>query len=69
MTEIYQDENGEWRFRVKGKNGEIVATGEGYTTPTDAERGLATLRRILRDTNGDLPRRVKPGEDNLVVGP
>lgn len=71
MTEIYQDEKGEWRFRVKGKNGEIVATGEGYSRPADAERGLATLRRILRDTNGDLPTVVpfKPGEDTLTVGP
>jgi uncharacterized protein YegP (UPF0339 family) len=59
MTEIFQDENGEWRFRVRGKNNEIVATGEGYTRPQDAERGLATLRRILRDTNGDLPVMIK----------
>lgn len=69
MTEIYQDEEGQWRFRVKGTNGEIVATGEGYTRPADAERGLSALRRILRDTNGDLPRIVKPGEDPLTVGP
>ena len=55
MTEIFQDDEGGWRFRVKGKNGEIVAWGESYTRPEDAERGLATLRRILRDTNGDLP--------------
>lgn len=58
MTEIYQDKAGEWRFRVKGKNGEIVAQGEGHPTPGEAERALARLRRILRDTNGDLPRRV-----------
>ena len=55
MTEIFPDEEGGFRFRVKGKNGEIVATSESYTTRGDAERGLATLRRILRDTNGDLP--------------
>lgn len=63
MTEIFQDDEGGWRFRVKGKNGEIVAWGEAYTRPEDAERGLATLRRILRDTNGDLPTIIrKPGK-------
>lgn len=56
MTEIFKDANGEWRFRVKGRNGEIVATSEGYTSEGHAERGLAGLRRILRDTNGDLPK-------------
>lgn len=56
--EIFPDAKGEWRFRVKGGNGEIVATGEGHGTPRDAERSLVTLRRILRDTNGDQPVRV-----------
>jgi uncharacterized protein YegP (UPF0339 family) len=56
--EIFRDQAGEWRFRVRGGNGETVATGEGHGSPADAERSLATLRRILRDTNGDLPTRV-----------
>lgn len=47
MTEIFQDEAGGWRFRVKGRNGEIVATSESYTRALDAERGLKTLTRIL----------------------
>ena len=51
MTEIYRDSAGEWRFRVKGRNGEIVATGEGYTRKHDAERGLEDLRRILDETD------------------
>lgn len=56
--EIFPDKAGEWRFRVKGANGEVVATGEGHATPRDAERSLIALRRILRDTNGDMPVRV-----------
>lgn len=59
MTEIFRDEAGEWRFRVLGENHEIVATSEGYTRPEDAERGLATLRRILQHTAGDPPRIVE----------
>jgi uncharacterized protein YegP (UPF0339 family) len=49
MAEIYQNEAGEWRFRIKGKNGEIVATGEGYTRIADAMRGLTALIRIIGD--------------------
>lgn len=51
MIEIYQDIAGEWRFRVKGLNGEIVATGEGYTRREDALRGFDTLKTILGDPN------------------
>lgn len=30
----------EWRWRVRSGNGEIVATGEGYTREEDARRGF-----------------------------
>lgn len=56
MTEIFRDEKGDWRFRIKGLNGEIVATSEGYTRPTDAARGLRDLRLILSKTEGEEPR-------------
>jgi hypothetical protein len=29
-----------WRWRLKAGNGEIVATGESYGSPRDAERGF-----------------------------
>ena len=37
--EIYQDAKGEYRFRLKAGNGEIVATGEGYSTRSGAVAG------------------------------
>lgn len=49
MIEIYKDNAGEWRFRVKGLNGEIVAQSEGYTRREDARIGAETLCRIIRD--------------------
>ena len=40
-TEVYQDAAGEWRWRVKAPNGEIIAdSGEGYTRREDAERAM-----------------------------
>ncbi len=32
MFEIYQDVSGGYRWRLKARNGEIVAIGESYTT-------------------------------------
>lgn len=47
MFEIFKDAAGEYRFRIKGANGEIVMTSEGYTTHADARRGFMTLRHII----------------------
>jgi uncharacterized protein YegP (UPF0339 family) len=30
--EIYENSSGQWRFRLKASNGEIVATGDPYAT-------------------------------------
>ena len=42
---IYRDAKGEWRFRLKAKNGEIVATGEGYKTKQGCIRGVESVRK------------------------
>jgi len=39
-AEVYRDRFGEWRWRVKAANGEIVAQGESYTRKRDALRGV-----------------------------
>jgi uncharacterized protein YegP (UPF0339 family) len=45
--EIFQDETGDWRFRVKGGNGEIVAASEGYVSESNARRGAENLSLIM----------------------
>lgn len=45
VFEIYQDRSGEWRFRLKAKNGEIIATGEGYKTKQGCIRGVESVKR------------------------
>jgi uncharacterized protein YegP (UPF0339 family) len=47
-VEFFEDEGGEWRFRVKGGNGEIVAASEGYASESNARRGAETLFELLR---------------------
>ena len=36
---------GDWRWRLKSANGEIVASGEAYTRRQDALRGVEAHRR------------------------
>ncbi|MFW6028783.1 MAG: YegP family protein [Halanaerobiales bacterium] len=42
---IYQDKAGEWRFRLVAKNGEIIATGEGYATKQGCIDGVEGVKR------------------------
>lgn len=34
----------EYRWRLRAGNGEIVAQGEGYTTPSARNKGIRTVR-------------------------
>jgi uncharacterized protein YegP (UPF0339 family) len=43
--EVYQSSNGEYRFRLKAANGEVVATGESYPTKTGAHAGCEAVKR------------------------
>lgn len=50
MIEFYRDKAGQWRFRIKGGNGETVAQGEAYRSKANCMLGLETLKRILNDS-------------------
>jgi uncharacterized protein YegP (UPF0339 family) len=43
--EIYKDKKGEFRFRLKSSNGQVVATGESYPTLAAAKKGAAAVER------------------------
>jgi uncharacterized protein len=43
--EVYKDSSGQFRFRLKAGNGEIVATGESYPTETAAKDGCDAVKR------------------------
>lgn len=45
VFEIYPDRSGEWRFRLKAKNGEIIATGESYKTKQGCIRGVESVKK------------------------
>ncbi len=43
--EVYTDKKGEFRFRLKARNGEIIATGEGYKTKKSCLNGIASIQK------------------------
>lgn len=43
--EIYLDKAGEYRFRLKAKNGEIIATGEGYKALAGCKNGIESIKK------------------------
>jgi len=43
--EVYTDKAGETRFRLKAKNGQIIATGEGYKTKKACLNGIESIRK------------------------
>lgn len=43
--EIYTDAKGEYRFRLKASNGQVVATGESYPTKAGVLKGVEAVQR------------------------
>ena len=47
--EIYTDKAGEFRFRLKATNGQVIATGEGYTTHANCINGVESVKKNAVD--------------------
>ena len=47
--EVYLDKAGEYRFRLKATNGEIIAVSEGYTSLAGCENGIESVKKNAPD--------------------
>ena len=47
--EVYADKRGEFRFRLKATNGQIIAVGEGYKAKASCLKGIDSIRRNAPD--------------------
>ena len=47
--EMYADKAGEFRFRLKATNGQIIATGEGYKTHANCVKGIESVKKNAPD--------------------
>ena len=43
--EMYQDKAGEFRFRLKARNGEIIGVSEGYTSKANCVNGVESVKK------------------------
>lgn len=43
--EVYVDKAGEYRFRLKARNGEIIGSGEGYKDKKSCLGGVESIRK------------------------
>ena len=47
--ELYTDKAGEFRFRLKATNGQIIAVGEGYKAKASLLNGVESVRKNAVD--------------------
>ncbi len=47
--EVYTDKAGEFRFRLKATNGQIIAVGEGYKKKASCLNGIESIRKNAPD--------------------
>lgn len=47
--EIYNDKKGEFRFRLKATNGEIILASEGYTAKASCKNGIESVKKNAPD--------------------
>lgn len=74
--EVYQDKSEEFRWRLKGGNGEVLATGgQGYKAKVDARKGLELLIKcddtskfeVYEDDKKEHRWRLKAGNNQVVA--
>ena len=49
--EIYTDKAGEFRFRLKATNGQIIAVGEGYKALASCKNGIESVKKNAPDAS------------------
>ncbi len=47
--EIYKDKAGEFRFRLKASNGQIIAASEGYVKKDSCKNGIESVKKNAVD--------------------
>ena len=55
--ECYKDKAGEFRFRLKAGNGEIILSSEGYSSKASCDNGIESVKK-----NSAIPERFEKTE-------
>lgn len=43
--EIYKDKRGEFRWRLRADNNQVIAAGEGYASKASCKNGIASVKK------------------------
>lgn len=43
--EVYQDKSGDYRFRLRATNGQVIATGQGYKSKKTCLEGIESVKK------------------------
>jgi len=43
--EVYTDKAGKFRFRLKASNGQVIATGEAYSSKSACLNGIESIKK------------------------
>jgi len=49
--ELYIDKAGEFRFRLKAKNGQVIAVSEGYKAIASCKNGIESVKKNAQDAD------------------
>lgn len=74
--EIFKDKRGEFRFRLKASNGQIILASEGYKSRSGCNNGIESVRKNSADHNRFESKETKAGKvmfnlragNNQVIG-
>lgn len=47
--EVYEDKSGDTRFRLKATNGQIIGTGQGYSSKSGCIKGIESIKKNSAD--------------------
>lgn len=47
--EVYEDNSGEYRFRLKATNGQVIAVSEGYKAKASCMNGVESVKKNAPD--------------------
>lgn len=74
--EVYQDKAGEFRFRLKASNGQIILASEGYKAKSSCINGIESVKKNAASDNNFERKQTSAGKfmfnlkstNNQVIG-
>ena len=55
--ELYTDKKGEFRFRLKATNGQVICASEGYSSKPSCKNGIESVKKNAAEAEIELPEK------------